>query len=355
MIFYRRIRSVVLTYCLFGSGVFASAAALAAADGALVYSQYCVVCHGEKGDGDTRVRRGLSSPPRDFTTVQSREELSRERMLHSVTQGRPGTAMMPFESRLSAEEVAAVVDYIRITFMTGKKSAALPAKMVQGEQLYVRHCAVCHGDKGSGAMWTQSSLNPPPRNFTAALRDELTRERMITSVTYGRPGTAMMSFRKRLSSQEIETVVDYIRASFLGKAAEPPPDHAQMLMADMSLPFPNGLRGDPDQGKRFFENNCFTCHGKQGDGQGPRSGFINPKPRDFLTPESRSRLNRPALFTAVRDGLRGTVMPSWGKVLSDQEIANVAEYVFAAFVHPEAGHPAESSPPGTAKKKHNAR
>jgi mono/diheme cytochrome c family protein len=319
-------------------------------DGATVYSQHCVVCHGEKGNGDTRVRRGLSSPPRDFTTAQAHRELSRERMINSVTHGRPGTAMMPFDERLSEDKIAAVVDYIRTKFMTGEGSADQPPKMVRGEQLYVRNCAVCHGDRGSGAVWTQSSLNPPPRNFTAAMRDELTRERMITSVTYGRPGTAMMSFRKRLSPDDIETVVDYIRASFLGKAAEIPPDHAQIAAADMSLPFPNGLRGDAEKGKDFFDNNCHVCHGDRGDGKGPRSKFINPKPRDFLTADSRSRLNRPTLFVAVRDGLRGTVMSSWGKVLSDQEIANVAEYVFEAFVHPQT----DQSPSNADKKKHQS-
>ena len=346
MVFDRRIRVVLLNGLLLAAGLIASPGAVAAVDGALVYAQHCVVCHGDKGDGDTRVRRGLSAPPRDFTTARSRAELTRERMVRSVVEGRAGTAMMPFGARLSQAEVAAVVDYIRATFMTGEASAALPPKIAEGEQLYVRHCAVCHGDQGSGAVWTQSSLNPPPRNFTAAVRDELTRERMITSVTYGRPGTAMMSFRKRLSTDEIATVVDYIRASFLGKAVKPP-DHAHMAQADMSLPFPDGLRGDARQGKRFFENNCFTCHGKQGNGKGPRSSFINPRPRNFLSIESRIRLNRPTLFTAVRDGVRGSVMPSWGKVLTDQQIADVAEYVFTAFVHPDGDHSAAAD-----KKKH---
>ena len=332
MIFDRRIHILLLTWLLAVAAVIAPPRAGAAIDGALVYAQHCVVCHGDKGNGDTRVRRGLKAPPRDFTTARSRAELTRERMLHSVINGRPGTAMMAFGSRLSEAEINAVVDYIRTTFMTGKASAALPPKIAEGEQLYVRHCAVCHGDQGSGAVWTQSSLNPPPRNFTAALRDQLTRERMITSVTYGRPGTAMMSFRKRLSTEEIATVVDYIRASFLGRAVKPP-DHAHIAKADMSLPFPNGLHGDARKGKRFFEHNCFTCHGIKGNGKGPRSSFINPKPRNFLSIESRIRLNRPTLFSAVRDGIRGSVMPSWGKVLTDQQIADVAEYVFTAFVH----------------------
>lgn len=347
MIFDRCIRILILGW---GVAAAIAAPARAATDGAAIYSEYCLVCHGEKGDGDTRVRRGLSSPPRNFTTALAHRELTRERMINSVTHGRPGTAMMPFGEQLSEDQVAAVVDYIRTTFMVGEGNVDQPPKMVQGEQLYVRNCAVCHGDRGSGAVWTQTSLNPPPRNFTQALRDELTRERMITSVTYGRPGTAMMSFRKRLSPEEVETVVDYIRAKFLGKAVEEA-NVAPPVMADMSLPFPNGLRGDMAKGRHFFNNNCFTCHGLNGDGKGPRSKFLEPKPRDFLTPDSRSRLNRPALFVAVRDGVVGSVMPSWGKVLSDQEIADVAEYVFEAFVHPQTARTDPVSAVGTDKKK----
>src|SRR3569623_1638122 len=76
-----------------------------AADGAKVYAEFCVVCHGEHGDGNTRLRRGLTTPPRDFTRAVSRREMSRERMITSVTYGRPGMAMMSFLKRLSAEEI----------------------------------------------------------------------------------------------------------------------------------------------------------------------------------------------------------------------------------------------------------
>jgi len=197
-------------------------------------------------------------------------------------------------------------------------------------------------------VWTQSSLNPPPRNFTTSSPEELSRERMILSVTYGRPGTAMMSFRKRLAPEDIATVVDYIRANFLGTAL-PPPEAPSVVQADMSLPFPDGLHGDLAKGRTFFNNNCFTCHGRKGNGRGPRSKFLNPPPRNFLTADSRRRLNRPALFIAVRDGVEGSVMPSWGKVLTDQQIADVAEYVFEAFIRPVAAQ--ADPPPAAADKK----
>jgi mono/diheme cytochrome c family protein len=117
-------------------------------------------------------------------------------------------------------------------------------------------------------------------------------------------------------------------AAEIGKA------HAQSAtaIADMSLPMPLGLKGDPDKGRIFFMGNCFTCHGVKGDGNGPRAYFITPPPRDFLLETSRQRLNRPVIFEAITNGRVGTNMPAWGKVLNSQEIADVAEFVFENFI-----------------------
>jgi len=104
------------------------------------------------------------------------------------------------------------------------------------------------------------------------------------------------------------------------------------VKADMSLPMPLGLKGDPDKGRDFYMQNCFTCHGVTGAGDGPRAYFINPVPRDFLLETSRQYLNRPTLFEAISNGRLRSEMPAWSKVLNNQEIADVAEYVFQSFI-----------------------
>lgn len=308
---------------------------------AQLYARHCAACHGENGDGRSRAQAGLDPPPRDFTSEQAWYELSRERMIASVTQGRPGTAMVGWGSRLSEAQISGIVDYVRSSFM--RPPAAAEAN--PGQQLYKRHCAPCHGDQGSGANWTKNSLNPAPRDFTApAARAELSRERMITSVTYGRPGTAMMPFGSRLSEREVAQVVDYIRAEFIGAESAEAADDAPATVpsrttaaaADMTAPLPHGLIGDAAAGQRFYSDNCSTCHGRRGDGEGPRSSFIKPPPRNFLASRSRRVLNRPALYRAIAGGKRGTVMPAWSTVLDEQQIADVAEYVFRSFIHPSA-------------------
>ncbi len=117
-------------------------------------------------------------------------------------------------------------------------------------------------------------------------------------------------------------------ASALSYAAPAP------TISDMSLPMPFGLKGDFAKGATFFVHNCAGCHGTSGNGDGPRAYFITPPPRNFLLAASRKRLNRPVLFEAVTNGRLGTNMPAWGKVLNNQEIADVAEFVFQNFIQP---------------------
>lgn len=85
--------------------------------GSKIYKDTCQVCHGERGDGQTFVANALNPPPRNFTAEISKKELTRPRMIKSVTNGRPGTAMMPWKDNLSAAEISATVSFIRGKFM----------------------------------------------------------------------------------------------------------------------------------------------------------------------------------------------------------------------------------------------
>ena len=85
-----------------------------------------------------------------------------------------------------------------------------------GAAIYRRHCAACHGEKGDARSRARQALASPPRDFTAPdVRRELTREYMIVIVREGRPHKAMVGRKARLSEEQIESVVDYIRAAFM--------------------------------------------------------------------------------------------------------------------------------------------
>lgn len=355
-----RVACLLMLTLLFAGPVAAGErSADAAQTPAALYHNYCSVCHGEQGDGKSRARDSFSRPPRDFTTPQALQELTRDRMVASVKGGVPGTAMVAWKTQLSDTQVAGLVDYIRDTFMR----ASLASDASRGRQVYAKSCSVCHGERGTGSMWASANLRPAPRDFSAPqARIELDRERMLASVATGRPGTAMSGFERQLSGDDRAAVVDYIRSAFMrvdaetgisgsranGAAPAAKNTHANanpntttaalaapaLVKVDMKLALPQGLRGNAVAGHTFYDANCATCHGVKGDGQGPRAYFINPKPRSFIDAQSRAMLNRPAVYAAVAAGKRGTEMPAWDKVLEPQQLADVSEYLFAAFIQP---------------------
>jgi cytochrome c oxidase cbb3-type subunit III len=327
---------------------------------AVLYHDYCSVCHGDKGDGRSRAQNSLVPPPRDFTAPDSSKQLSRARMIDSISNGRPGTAMTAYKTQLNQKEIEALTDYVRSSFMQG----STVSDNSRGRVVFAKNCSVCHGEKGDGRSRAQASLMPPPRDFTsAASKSELTQQRMITSVTYGRPDTAMAGFKSQLSASDISAVVDYIRSGIMAaaytegisgtqngrRALSPEATKAQAAAApaispldkpvavNMSLPMPSALKGDIAKGGAFYMSNCATCHGTTGDGRGPRAYFINPKPRNFLHPASRQEFNRVAIFNAVSAGKQGTEMPAWRQVLNQQEMADVSEFVFQRFIQPVSG------------------
>lgn len=82
-----------------------------------IYLKHCKVCHGISGDGQSFAANALNPPPKNFTAPESKNELTLDRMLDSASNGRPGTAMMPWKDNLSKEEIRAVVNYIRKELM----------------------------------------------------------------------------------------------------------------------------------------------------------------------------------------------------------------------------------------------
>lgn len=192
-----------------------------------LYQASCSVCHGDKGDADTWVTKTLNPKPRNFTNPAVIASLSREQMFHSIFNGRPNTAMQAFRHQLSEEQVISIIDYIRSKLMkidvfkermteveASVASAGISRK--DASELYRVTCSVCHGDKGNAATWVANSLNPKPKNFTDSnVRQNLSRARMIMSVTNGLPGTAMQPFRHQLSEDQISAVVDYVRAELM--------------------------------------------------------------------------------------------------------------------------------------------
>lgn len=292
-----------------------------------IFKNNCAVCHGDNGDGNSRASSSLIPPPRNFTIAS---DLTREKMISTVTHGKPGTAMTSWRTRFTPAQIEGVVDYIRGRFM----QTAIQSQLTFGKMVYGHNCKSCHGEQGQGVL--APGLTVAPRSFALAFATgDLNLARLYEIIARGLPNTAMPAFSGKIPEEQIHAVIDFLRDEF--KAVTPPPSVSPSAPAvrtpvDMSLPMPKNLVGNPQLGGEFFMGNCAVCHGTLGNGQGPRSTFMVAKPRNFLDDFSRATLNRPAIFSAVTLGRVGTEMPAWGQVLNDQEIANVTEFVFQNFI-----------------------
>jgi mono/diheme cytochrome c family protein/peroxiredoxin len=87
--------------------------------GRVVYSAYCVSCHGAEGHGDGPAAAEMRPPPRDFAAGAERDAVRR-----AIAAGRRGTAMPGFEAALSAADLDAVTAYV----LTLTPQRALPAE-----------------------------------------------------------------------------------------------------------------------------------------------------------------------------------------------------------------------------------
>jgi mono/diheme cytochrome c family protein len=94
--------------------------------------------------------------------------------------------------------------------------------------------------------------------------------------------------------------------------------------------------GTESRGKVVYEKHCVECHGTSGKGDGPAAMSLTPHPRDFTTgrykirsTESGSVPTDDDLLRSVRQGLYGSSMPGWEKILPDEDIRAVVTYIKA--------------------------
>jgi len=145
-----------------------------------------------------------------------------------------------------------------------------------GKSVYRFYCYQCHGYSGDARTLSSTYLDPKPRDFTAITEDTLSVGQMLAAVRDGRPDTAMVSFSSVLSDAEIQSVVEYIRQSLLGKPGAGEKYHSpengwqsHEKYRD-AFPFVDGsvalqtpweeLTRSQQAGKRLYESACISCH-----------------------------------------------------------------------------------------------
>lgn len=81
-------------------------------------------------------------------------------------------------------------------------------------------------------------------------------------------------------------------------------------------------RGDAKLGKVLYGKNCASCHGQKGDGLGSRSSLPN-----FTDAKTMAAKTDQELFNKISNGGKGTGMPAYNKVLTEQDRWHVLAYI----------------------------
>lgn len=73
-------------------------------------------------------------------------------------------------------------------------------------------------------------------------------------------------------------------------------------------------RAAPDlaRGRALYMESCASCHGPQGNGDGPAAAGLEPKPVNFRDPARQDRRSVMALFNTTTLGVPGTSMAAFG-------------------------------------------
>ena len=77
---------------------------------------------------------------------------------------------------------------------------------------------------------------------------------------------------------------------------------------------------------------CARCHGENGDGKGVNAMYLDPAPRDLTRAEFMNSKPEARLIDSITNGVPGTSMPDWGKMLDQDQIKGVLAYVQQTFV-----------------------
>jgi mono/diheme cytochrome c family protein len=224
--------------------------------GHTTYVEYCIQCHGIKGEGDGPASKGLLPPPRNLTQGLYKfpwtaygELPHDEDFARIIRHGLKGTAMLPWD--ISDERLNAVIQYIKtfapavwegsdkvlgtkleITadpFGEAKKAEAIE----KGKKVYhvTAACTQCHrayetladikswgGDTSDAALFQLKSQDGEynykvlPPDFTYHdLRTITDMNSLVQRLMYGVTGSGMPGWKDVITDEEIWAVAYYVQ------------------------------------------------------------------------------------------------------------------------------------------------
>ncbi len=112
-------------------------------------------------------------------------------------------------------------------------------------------------------------------------------------------------FRDNLEAAKIDT-------------SEYPPQTSSVDVKAVLSPTPELLT----KGKTLFSQQCMTCHGVEGKGDGPAAASLNPKPRNLMLQDGwKNGRTLAKVYKTLTEGIPGTPMPSFSSLGAEDRFA----------------------------------
>lgn len=91
-----------------------------------------------------------------------------------------------------------------------------------------------------------------------------------------------------------------------------------------------------NSGKELYTQNCQSCHGAGGKGDGPAGSGLNPAPRDFTNPDSEWKNDKTisGMYKTLQEGIEGTSMAAYEYLPVEEKFA-IIHYVRDFGDYPE--------------------
>jgi high-affinity iron transporter len=174
-------------------------------NGKTLFTEYCVTCHGERGDGKGPSAARLNPPPANFADASFIRTETPYDFFHVISLGKSHTAMPAWGEVLSVQERWDLVTYLW-TVAPGE------AGIAEGQGIYLTHCSSCHGATGNGQGTVTNVLvsGAPDLSTPQALARKPDAE-LFAATTTGIAGTPMPSFARTLGEDERWKAVAYLR------------------------------------------------------------------------------------------------------------------------------------------------
>jgi mono/diheme cytochrome c family protein len=326
--------------------------------GKQIYLTNCLTCHGCAGNGLGAYGGTMVVTPVNFKQEPFRAMPDDEWFWH-VKEGVPGTLMPVWKTTLSDQQIWNTISYVQQMyaqpfyhdpdegdppppFDTMKNPLENSyAVLDSGKAIWTRECQVCHGCAARGEGMYRTGLEPLPPDLGDGSYGDYTDADYIWRLKVGVPWSAMPPWGFQYSTDQLWTVVHYIRTMFTQtEPTLPKPPKSQefrfpQLYKEQTMPPTASF----ERGKAIYANMCTQCHGMAGNGRGPDGLYLKPRPANLQ--DQAQDLDPPAALNSILTfGIENSTMPSSGEWLPIDQRWDLARYIVDGF---QKGRPVTSS------------